>query len=152
LLQAPSPGASNVGLNPSFAWSGADWATGYEFILAKDDRFGGKIVERTGRNALKTNVYLCEEKLDYDTTYYWEVRAVGSDIYSPWSDTGIFTTVSEPAIPGWIKWLMYLGGGLLLIMVAMLVTMIILGVKIAKPNPNMLTLLNGGIVNFLKIA
>jgi hypothetical protein len=132
LIQAPLPGASNVNLNPSFSWSGAEWATGYEFILADDDRFRGKLVNGTGTNALETNVYLCEEKLDYNITYYWKVRAVGSDAYSPWSDTGIFTTIPEPTTPDWVKWLMYLGGGLLLTMLVMLIIMIVSRVKIAK--------------------
>jgi len=133
LLQAPSPGSADVCLTPSFAWSGAGWAAGYEFILAEDNEFANEVIIKAGDNALFATAWLCDTELDYNTTYYWKVRAVGSDSYSPWSDTGIFTTISEPATLGEIKWLLYLGGGLLLIMVAMLITLIIFGVKIVKP-------------------
>ena len=98
-LQAPSPGAVNVCLTPSFAWSGADWATGYEFILARDNKFTDEVITKTGNEALPTTAWLCDTELDYDTTYYWKVRALSSDSYSPWSDTGIFTTIPEPTTP-----------------------------------------------------
>jgi len=91
------------------------------------------VITKTGNKALPTTAWQYDTELDYNTTYYWKVRAIGSDTYSPWSDTGIFTTIPEPTTPDWIKWLMYLGGSLLLIMVAMLITMIVLGVKITKP-------------------
>ena len=95
-LQVPSPGASNVSLNPFFAWSGVDWATGYEFILAEDSNFTHPVISKLGENAMPTAAWQCDTELDYNTTYYWKVRAIESDTYSPWSDTGIFTTEAEP--------------------------------------------------------
>jgi len=94
-LQVPSPGAGNVCLNPSFAWSGVDWATGYEFILDEDSNFTHPVISKLGKNALPTAAWQCDTELDYNTTYYWKVRAIESDTCSPWSNTGIFTTEAE---------------------------------------------------------
>jgi hypothetical protein len=96
--EAPYNGATNVPLRPSFAWNAADWAVGYEFVLAKDPNFTEPIVSKTGANALTATVYLSEEELDYSTTYYWKVRAISKTTNSEWAQ-GVFTTLAEPAEP-----------------------------------------------------
>jgi hypothetical protein len=96
--EAPANGATNVPLTPTFAWNPADWATGYEFVLARDAGFTDVVVSKTGANALSSTAYLSEQELDYSTTYYWQVRAIGQTTQSEWA-TGVFTTEGEPPPP-----------------------------------------------------
>jgi hypothetical protein len=95
---APSPGATDVQLTPTFQWNPADWATGYEFVLAKDAAFSDTLVSKTGANALTATVYMSEQKLDVSTTYYWKVRAIAKTSDSEWAQ-GVFTTMSAPPPP-----------------------------------------------------
>ena len=92
---APAQGATNVALSPTFSWTQADWATGYEFILATDYYFANTIMTKTVLNT----VYRYAEVLDYNTPYYWKVRAVSDNAHSHWSDGCVFTTIPEPAAP-----------------------------------------------------
>jgi photosystem II stability/assembly factor-like uncharacterized protein len=96
--EAPYNGATNVPINPSFAWNAADWATGYEFVLARDAAFTDVVVSFTGANALTNTVYLYAEDLAYGTTYYWKVRAVSKTSDSEWAQ-GVFTTEAEAPEP-----------------------------------------------------
>jgi hypothetical protein len=96
--EAPYNGATNVPVTPTFAWNASDWATGYEFILAKDSAFTDTVVSKTGANALTTTVYVSELKLDNSTTYYWKVRAISKTTNSEWA-TGVFTTEGAPPAP-----------------------------------------------------
>ena len=92
---APPPGANDVPLKPAFQWNSADWATGYEFVLANNSAFANPLVSRTGGNALDATAYLLETELEYITTYYWKVRAISATSQSEWAQ-GIFTTITPP--------------------------------------------------------
>jgi hypothetical protein len=96
--ESPYNGATNVSRTPSFAWNPADWATGYEFVLAKDAAFTDTVVSKTAANALSNTVYLCEETLAYSTTYYWKVRAISKTTNSEWANA-VFTTEGEAPPP-----------------------------------------------------
>jgi hypothetical protein len=97
--EAPYNGATNVPLQPTFAWNAADWATGYEFILALDRQFTEPVVSKTGFNQLITTVFKdLEMTLEYDTTYYWKVRAVSKTSSSEWA-MAVFTTIGKPPTP-----------------------------------------------------
>ncbi len=93
---APVPGATGIALRPNFSWNPADRAAGYELVLARDGSFSDVVVSRTGDDALPSPVWTCDTELDYDTTYYWKVRAVSPTSSSQWA-AGIFTTRSAPA-------------------------------------------------------
>jgi hypothetical protein len=95
--EAPTNGATNVSLTPTFAWNAADWATGYEFVLATDAAFSSTVVSKTGSNALTATVYLSEETLSYETTYYWKVRATSKTSNSEWA-TAVFTTMAQATV------------------------------------------------------
>jgi len=97
--EAPYNGATNVPLTPSFAWNPADWATGYEFVLAKDAAFSDVVVSKTGANALSSTVYLSEETLANSTTYYWKVRATSKTTDSEWASAVFTTEAKAPAPP-----------------------------------------------------
>jgi len=92
---SPIPGATNVPIRPAFNWNSADGAVGYEFVLARDSDFTDVVVAMTGEHALPSTVWGCDRDLDYATTYFWKVRAIGAKSYSEWG-TCIFTTVSKP--------------------------------------------------------
>ncbi len=97
--EAPYNGATNVPIQPTFAWNAADWATGYEFILAKDPAFTDTVVSKTGANALTNTVYLCEVQLDNSMTYYWKVRAISKTSNSEWANAVFTTEAAAPAPP-----------------------------------------------------
>jgi hypothetical protein len=97
-LEAPVNGATGVSLKPTLAWSRVIGATGYEWELAKDPVFAVP-VERAGGDLAKVNAVVLQHELDYNTTYYWRVRAQLTPkppTYSDWA-TAIFTTMAEPA-------------------------------------------------------
>jgi hypothetical protein len=95
---APSPGATNVPIRPTFAWNSADRATGYEFVLSKDSQFSDVVVALTGADALSTTVWACSQDLEYNTTYFWRVRAISATSQSRWG-VGVFTTGAAPPPP-----------------------------------------------------
>jgi hypothetical protein len=92
----PYPGSSNVPIRPTFAWNAAEWATGYEFVLADNEGFVGPLAEET----VASPVYVLGFDLQYSTTYYWKVRAVSATSASNWA-TGIFTTAAAPTAQVW---------------------------------------------------
>jgi len=95
---APPPGATNVPIRPSFAWNSAEGATGYEFVLSRDSEFSDVVIALTDADALSTTVWACSQDLDYDTTYFWRVRAISATGQSGWG-VGVFTTGAAPKAP-----------------------------------------------------
>jgi len=95
---APPPGATNVPIRPSFAWNPAEGATGYEFVLSRDSEFSDVVIALTDADALSTTVWACSQDLDYDTTYFWRVRAISVTGQSRWG-VGVFTTGAAPKAP-----------------------------------------------------
>jgi len=104
-IESPSdggtgPGGYNAPLQPLFQWAGLKWATGYEFMLAKDSLFKDVVVNKTGADKLgNTTVYQTVTKLDYSTTYYWKVRGVGPSSTTDWSPVVGFSTMAKPVEP-----------------------------------------------------
>jgi len=105
-LQAPWPGEPDVPLSPTFEWSGIEWAETYEYELAVDPAttaggyFAEPLVALVGSSALVSTAWKCDIALDYETRYYWHVKAIGVDTDTPWSDVGTFTTMGVPPEPG----------------------------------------------------
>jgi len=104
-LQAPWPGEPDVPLSPTFEWSGIEWAEVYEYELALDPTttaggyFSTPLVALVGTDALVSTAWKCNTTLNYETRYYWHVKAIGVDTDTPWSDVGTFTTMSKAAPP-----------------------------------------------------
>ncbi len=138
-------------LRPIFQWSAIAGADSYELLVSTDASFTSPIIIKIGAYALTATAWQSDINLDYDATYYWKVRASGSNSYSEWSAVSAFTTESsesspelippsssessspppspEPTIPDWVK---YAVGALLLTMLAILITVIILTVRVFK--------------------
>jgi hypothetical protein len=95
---SPSPGAINVPTTPTFTWSSASGATGYEFMLARDSEFAEVVISMTGADALSTTAWDCGRDLDYSTTYFWKVRPISTTSYGEWV-TNVFTTEATPSLP-----------------------------------------------------
>jgi photosystem II stability/assembly factor-like uncharacterized protein len=100
-LDVPKPslpgGGSSNSITPNFRWSASTDAEGYELLVSLNDTFSNLAVEKTGGDACNTNVWACDVKLKYDTSYYWKIRAFRGTDFSEWSDVAIFTTRSKPA-------------------------------------------------------
>src|SRR4030043_207711 len=123
-LFSPPYGARGVSRSPAFSWSPMPRTTKYEFVLAKDAALQQVVV--------KTNVpltaYMYDGKLDFGTTYFWQVRVVEPIVSDP-SPIGSFTVLAEekpvvttpekPApIPSWVWWVIALYAVLVAAMIA----------------------------------
>jgi len=95
-LCSPECGADGVILTPNFSWDAVTDADSYEVQLATDEDFTDAV---TGTAAV--NAWLGAPELEYDTTYYWRVRAVKDGVYSDWT-TCIFTTMEE-VVEVWVS-------------------------------------------------
>ena len=91
----PTFGDSDVSIKPTFTWSAADDATGYEFVIAEelglDDPF--EIIDYSATST--TNGHVAREDLKYSTTYWWRVRASSATDTGVWA-VSFFTTEDEP--------------------------------------------------------
>jgi len=144
-LQAPWPGEPDVPLSPTFEWSGIEWAETYEYELALDPAttaggyFAEPLVALVGSSALVSTAWKCDISLDYETRYYWHVKAIGIDTDTPWSDVGTFTTIGvappppEPGgeivipppnviTPAWIWAIVIIGAILVIAVIVLIVT------------------------------
>jgi len=151
ILESPEAGASGVTVKPIFQWSAVAGADGYELMVSTKAALDNPTILKTDSYALTTTAWQCNVSLDYNTTYYWKVRAVNGDTHSAWSAVGAFSTeappleaesLPEPPPPpetkslDWTGWLMPMGGVMflvfMLVMMAMLITMIVLVIKVSK--------------------
>jgi hypothetical protein len=107
-LFSPPYGARDIPRSPAFSWSPMFKTAKYEFVLAKDAALQ-QIVVKT--NVAQTS-YMCDEELDFNTSYFWQVRAIEPVVSDP-SPIGTFTVVAggkpveteieEPTpIPFWV--------------------------------------------------
>ncbi|MBA7486110.1 hypothetical protein ES707_21663 [subsurface metagenome] len=99
LTTAPSPGAIDVALRPTFQWASVAGATSYEMELADNPFFANASVKKP----LTHTTWTWDTDLEYSSTYYWRVRAVKSGRgiltnYSSWSEA-TFQTMDKPAPP-----------------------------------------------------
>ena len=93
-LCSPICGAEDVILTTNFSWETVPGATGYEIEIATNEDFDPVIASGTAT----VNAWVASPKLDYSTTYYWQVRAVKDGIPGAWS-VCIFTTEAPPPEP-----------------------------------------------------
>ncbi len=156
-LSSPEAGVRGVPVKPVFQWSAVAGSDSYELIVSTDPSFGNPSILKMGTYALPATAWQSGTPLNYDTTYYWKVRAISGDSYSDWSAVGAFITEPQPSLeplpslasasppeptppqsstPDWTQWLMPVGGVFLLVfllvMIMMLITMIILTIKVLK--------------------
>jgi len=93
-LLSPASGVMNVTVNPTFAWSPAAGATGYEIVVSDDPTFAIITYSRTATQP----VFASDEQLAYSTVYYWRIRPTGTayPTTTPYV-VGVFTTEAKPS-------------------------------------------------------
>jgi len=98
-LLSPSNGCLGCKVKPaSFSWSPWKEATKYEFVLAKNSEMTEVVKQAT----TTTTSYEFDGTLDYNTNYFWRVRALevnGQNIPSDWSATFSFKTEPPASSP-----------------------------------------------------
>ncbi|MGA7677197.1 MAG: hypothetical protein WCA51_02345 [Dehalococcoidia bacterium] len=122
----PPYGARVISRSPGFSWSPIPKATKYEFVLAKDAALQQVIV--------KTNVpmtsYKYDGELDFNTSYFWQVRAIEPVVSDP-SSIGSFTVAAmeKPAakekpspLPFWVF-------GVIVVCVILVIAMVVLAMS-----------------------
>jgi hypothetical protein len=96
-LQSPGAGATGVPLRPIFQWSAMAGAERYELLVSANVSLANPVIAKTGDSAVPATAWQIDVSLDYNTTYYWKVRASGSGSYSAWSAVSAFTTEVAPS-------------------------------------------------------
>ncbi len=73
-------------------------ADSYELLVSTNTSFTNSVIAKVGMYALPATAWQNDINLDYDTTYYWKVRASSSSNYSAWSAVSAFITKPAPVI------------------------------------------------------
>jgi len=96
-LSLPENGATGESVDPVLSWDQAAQGTGYRVQVATDSEFSALVLDQ----ADVSETELEATGLDYETTYYWRVRASNEAGAGEWSDVWSFTTEDEPVeVPG----------------------------------------------------
>jgi photosystem II stability/assembly factor-like uncharacterized protein len=99
-LESPTAGSRDVPVKPLFQWTGIIGADAYELIVALNPDFSNPVITRQDDSRLPSNAWQSDITLEYETAYYWKVRAVNGSTKSAWSAAGSFTTESESSETG----------------------------------------------------
>ncbi len=90
LLTKPANFAHDISLNPQLKWEEELRAKNYLLEVSKKEDLSDPVAtDRT------TNNYYYLKNLDFETKYFWRVRAFNEAGYGPWSPTKEFTTEKE---------------------------------------------------------
>jgi len=93
VLVSPANGATGVAINPTLQWQSVATATGYEVQVSTSNTFATTVFSGT-----TANLYQALSGLNYNTTYYWRVRAVRGTEQGPWSAVWSFTTTQQTTV------------------------------------------------------
>jgi len=93
ILLKPSNGARCVSPSPAFSWSPMFGSTRYEFVLAKD----AALTQVIARAIVPSTAYEYDGKLDWNTAYFWRVRAVEPVLGEP-GPVANFTVVAREVL------------------------------------------------------
>ncbi|TET25863.1 MAG: hypothetical protein E3J67_02970, partial [Dehalococcoidia bacterium] len=96
-LDSPKAGASGMPVKPIFQWSAVAGADSYELVVSTEANLDNPTILKTGAYALPTTAWQCNIALNYNTAYYWKVRAISSDTCSAWSAVSAFTIEPPPS-------------------------------------------------------
>jgi hypothetical protein len=95
-LTAPDDGASNLPLEGiGFTWTAVDDAD-YDFVLSAASDLSSPIASESG---ISGTAYAFDGKLDYNSSYFWQVTAKVDGKVIGESDVSTFTTRPEPTDP-----------------------------------------------------
>ncbi len=96
VLLTPAPGSTPSTLLPPFQWQQATGATSYELMLSAEADFQTLAFWPM---AINGNAWRPETALTPATAYFWKVKAIGRNSFSPWSAVSVFTTAAPPTTP-----------------------------------------------------
>ena len=97
-LKLLSPGNGDSGINVKnvgFSWTSVVNADSYQFVLSPNSNLSGALVSET----MSGTAFNYTGSLDYETVYYWQVKAFKGDVLLTTSSTGVFTTAAAPVPP-----------------------------------------------------
>jgi photosystem II stability/assembly factor-like uncharacterized protein len=94
--ESPAAGARDIPVKPVFQWTAVVGADAYELLVATDADFNHPVILKIDGYSLPANAWQCDVSLDFETTYYWKVRAATSGTNTTWSSVGVFTTLPAP--------------------------------------------------------
>ncbi|PPD58219.1 fibronectin type III domain-containing protein [Dehalogenimonas etheniformans] len=93
VLTTPAIGSTVQILQPPFQWQPSTGAKSYELMLSTSADFSNLTAFATG---IGGNAWQPTSPLIPSTGYFWKVRAIGTNTYSPWSAVSAFTTSAPP--------------------------------------------------------
>jgi hypothetical protein len=79
-----------------FQWTSLAEAEAYELLIGREATFTEPAISRKEDSALPETAWQSDVRLEYDTSYYWKVRAIGANSSSAWSNVGAFTIQPAP--------------------------------------------------------
>lgn len=90
-LISPDSGALNIPINVAFLWHRVVNNDAYQLHIDDEPSF----ISPTISPNIYDTVHIVKG-LNYETTYYWRIRAVGHSPFSDWSNVWSFITVAAP--------------------------------------------------------
>lgn len=99
VLSFPEVGSITT-INPVFQWQTVPGADRYELMVSNNTDFFTPAVCCTGEQALFANAWHCDTNLEYETTYFWKVRACTATNSGEWSAVSAFITERAPITEG----------------------------------------------------
>jgi len=95
-LLSPANGDSGIStMGVGFSWTSVVHADSYQFVLSPNANLSGALVSET----LSGTAFNYTGSLDYETVYYWQVKAFKGNVLLTTSSTGVFTTAVKPVPP-----------------------------------------------------
>jgi len=95
VLVSPIDGETDIKINPTLKWEKAENADTYTIRVSNNSDMSNPIINES--DLLNTEISI---SLDYETEYYWYVRAENDAGMSEWSDAWSFTTeIDVPEVP-----------------------------------------------------
>jgi len=94
-LTSPVDGATGISTSPTLDWNSVSGADSYRLQVAASSDFSSTVTDASGLTGTQYEV----SGLDYNTGYYWRVRASNSEGSGDWSSVWSFATESEPVSP-----------------------------------------------------
>jgi predicted phage tail protein len=94
-LVSPADEATDIPADSTLNWEAAELADSYRVQVATDDQFSETVADEEEITGTEFQF----DGLDYETTYYWRVRAVNEAGESDWSEVWSFTTEDESGEP-----------------------------------------------------
>ncbi len=91
VLLSPVDGTVDVSVDPVLSWEEVAQGSGYRMQVSSDSEFGSPVLDEEGLEQTEFRV----SDLDYETQYFWRVRASNEVGDGPWSEVWSFSTITE---------------------------------------------------------